>query len=164
MRWKTTSTTIVVKGSSAINKLLFTDISKFSSFNLEMSFNCSNSWESPATSTFTLVLYWSNTIKISPVPECWDFFEVKFLFNFLVIVSSRAELWITNNVVVLIEFSVCHITHTVDSKLVRKTLFVMFNDFVNLWSEYKFTINIWFREGLAWSIMMFSLELFVHSL
>lgn len=71
---KTTFAAIVIKGSSAIYKLLFTNISELTIFHHIVRFKSSNSWECPTATTACLILNWSDNTLISPIPSVWSDF------------------------------------------------------------------------------------------
>ena len=68
MRRKSTSASMIVIISSTIYKLLFTEVSELTILYQEVGFNCTNGWESPTGSTRSLILHWSHTSSISPIP------------------------------------------------------------------------------------------------
>jgi hypothetical protein len=93
---------------------LFTEISESVILNLDMGFNTSNCGESPATSTFCLILDWGHTSYKSPVPMCWNLFQLEFLINSL-FMSGWAILRFAYNSEVIIELLVSHVTVHVKS-------------------------------------------------
>jgi len=65
---KSTTATVVVKITSAINELLFTQVSELVVLNLIVGLYTTNGRESPATTALTLVLDGCNSTNCSPVP------------------------------------------------------------------------------------------------
>lgn len=71
--WKTTSASVVIEGSGAVNKLLFRSVGEVSTvLNHSVSLNSTNGRESPAATARTLVLDGGNSVMLSPVPGSWS--------------------------------------------------------------------------------------------
>lgn len=90
MRWETTFTTMIIKSSSAINKLLLTEVSELTVLFHEVRLHATNCGESPAATALSLVLNRSNHTIVSPIPMCryilnWNFKRDSFL---CILVSS----------------------------------------------------------------------------
>jgi len=140
MWWKSTTATMVIKITSTINQLLFTQVSVLPIFNQIMSFYTTNSRKSPTTATFGLIFDWAYTIIISPVPVGRNIFQ--FVFPHLYsLVSGRAILWSSHNVEVICKFFISHVTVAVDPFFIfGVSISVVFNNLFNFTDKYLFSV------------------------
>lgn len=115
---KTSIASVIIKVSSAINKLLLGQWSESSTVsNHLVSLETTNSGESPARSTMSLVLDWGDSMEVSPIKgKRWRSLDIV-LSDRHSLVSGRAVLLITNslNVVVGHELLLGEIGELVDT-------------------------------------------------
>ena len=78
---KPTPTAIISHFMRAINQLLFRERNELIIFNRIKSFQRTSSWECPTTPTATLILNWSNSIMISPIPCRWSIHYFKVFYE-----------------------------------------------------------------------------------
>jgi hypothetical protein len=72
-----TIATGITEWAWAINELLFRETQEFSGGDLMVTFHGSNSWESPAWSAWTLILWCIDGSLFSPINGGWDVWGVK---------------------------------------------------------------------------------------
>jgi len=140
MWWESTTATMVIKITSTINQLLFTQVSVLSIFNQIVSFYTTNSRESPTTATFSLVFDWADTIVISPVPVGRSIFQLSFS-HLNALVSGRAILRSSHDMEVICKFFISHVTVAVDPFFIfGVSISVVFNNFFNFTGKYLFSV------------------------
>jgi len=105
---------VVVEVLSTVNQLLLRQISKLLVFDLVVSFNSTNSREGPAAATTSLILDWSNSSNVSPVPMVRHILYNWTLHLFL-LVSGRAVLRCSDDVEVLSEFFLGDVREFIDT-------------------------------------------------
>jgi len=96
--WETSAAPMIIKITSAINKLLFTQISELSKLQEIVSLKSSYSGESPAAAAVALVLDGSHTADVSPVPVGGDILKLILLLLHSLVVSGRAVLRVFHDV------------------------------------------------------------------
>jgi hypothetical protein len=132
VRGETSIAAVVVVVASAINELLFTNVSESAIFHIEVSFKRAYCRESPAASTLALILNWSNYSLVSPVPVRRHILD---LLEHISPISGRAFL-LNAQVVVVKELLLSHITELIDALLVgAASISVVLDDLLHLLCE-----------------------------
>jgi len=112
--WRPSSIASFISGnSSTVNYLLFREIKTDSMMNVVVWFDGSNSGESPATSTRSLVFYWCNMSLSIPVPRI---ISNTLSWNKLLSISTSFT-WVKEcfNIVVLSEFIESEVSEVIDA-------------------------------------------------
>jgi len=138
VRRQATFASKIVKTTSAINKLLLTEVSELSVLLHKVSLHASHCGEGPAASTLGLVLDGSNYSIVTPVPVGRDILDWDLKRNCLlgILMGGRALLCITYDVEIVWEFSIGHVWVLVETLLPSKLgIGVMSNYLLHLCGE-----------------------------
>ena len=101
--WESAFATMVVEVLCTVNELLLREWSERFVLKKFVSFESTNSGESPAGTAASLILNWGNTIMILPVPRIWNI-NLTLVLNWTL--GGRAVLLFSNGV--LVHFVVVH--------------------------------------------------------
>jgi hypothetical protein len=112
--WETTGATVIIKGTSAVHKLLLTKVTELAVFHHVMSLKTSNGGECPAAAALGLIFYWCDDTIVSPVPICG-----KSLQNLLNVLGC---FWSNSGRTILFSFKI---------EVIRKFLFCHVRELIN---------------------------------
>ena len=130
-----------------------------------MSFQASNSWESPAASTFSLILNRRYTIVFSPIPRRWYIF--KWFLHRLSFICGWAMLLFSNwlDIEIIFKFFISHVGILIYSFFERKSrVKVVLSNALNFLSESHHSFFFRFDSMIRWLQPIFRFESFPQAL